>query len=348
MNARLLIPVLLACATTASAQTVRIDVFTLFHPAELKLSPAQGSTVLVSAGGRHVLLNNERDHCSVLVRLEQGQLLLNNTPVRSIRAASRSGEAVDFMLAVPGRIMRRYHGVLNITAAQHELRPAVTMDIETAVASVVAAEVAPSMPLEAMKAQAVAARSFFRAGGRHGEDEFCDTTHCQFLREPPAPSAPASIATRDTRGLILTWHGKPLAAMYSSRCGGKTKTLQEIGSPVRGYPYFEVECPYCRRHPYAWTRALNPAGADALSRSAEHQRLLMDRTQGWSAIPSNSYQVSTGARGVTLHGQGQGHSLGLCQYGAAGMAADGASFNEILRHYYPETELTSIPEQSEP
>jgi stage II sporulation protein D len=227
------------------------------------------------------------------------------------------------------------------------------MNIETAVASVVAAESLPSTPLEAMKAQAVAARSFFHAGGHHGDDEFCDTTHCQFLRQPPPSSSRAFAAARDTRGLVLTWRGEPLAAMYSSRCGGTTKTLQQIGSPVRGYPYFAVECAYCRRHPYTWTRSLSAADARRLSPSTgqqpgERARLAVDRVHGWSAIPSDDYRAIPGSDMTTLQGKGQGHGLGLCQYGAAGMAAAGADFAAILRHYYPETELATIPNQAAP
>jgi stage II sporulation protein D len=331
-----------ACAWT---QAVRVDVFQLFHPTELRVANAEGSTVVVIGGGNQVDLSDERGHGSVLLRLNHGQLLLNEAPVISIQARSRSGEGVDFTLSVPGRIARRYHGVLTVTAKPHQLEPTVTMDIETAVASVVAAEDPASMPLEAMKAQAVVARSFFHAGGRHGEDEFCDTTHCQFLREAPPPSSQAWVATHATRGLVLTWRDQPLAAMYASRCGGRTRTLREIGSPVHGYPYFSVECSYCRRHPSAWTRALSTVDGRALGQSKESARLALDRVHGWSAIPSDDYVLTSGAQGVTVQGRGRGHGLGLCQFGAAGMAADGADFATILRHYYPETELASIADQ---
>src|SRR5208283_1270192 len=65
------------------------------------------------------------------------------------------------------------------------LTAVVTMDLEPAVASVVAAEGTVDAPSEALKALAVAARSYFVAGkGRHRDFDFCDTTHCQFLREP--------------------------------------------------------------------------------------------------------------------------------------------------------------------
>jgi stage II sporulation protein D len=345
VRVRLLIAVALALPVWACAQTVRIEVFTLFHPTVLTLSNVAGSTIVIEADGRKIILDGERDRRSVMLRLDHEHLLLNGNPVQSLQAASRTGDAVDFMLSIPGRITRHYCGILKVTAKQHALEPVVAMDIETAVASVVAAESAPSTPLEAMKAQAVAARSFFHTGGHHGGGEFCDTTHCQFLREPPSPSSPAAIAARETRGLVLTWRGEPLAAMYSSRCGGRTKTLQEIGSPVHGYPYFAVECAYCRRHPYTWTRALSAADARGLSSStSEGARLALDRVHGWAAIPSNDYQAASNPKGVTLHGRGQGHGLGLCQYGAAGMAADGADFASILRHYYPETELASIPD----
>ena len=346
MRVRLLIAVALALPVWACAQTVRIEVFTLFHPTELRLANAAGSTVVLSSDGRQSTLNDEGDHRSVVLRLDGDRLLLNDDAVRSIQAASRSGNAVDFRLSIPGRITRYYRGILKVTAKHHVLEAVVTMDMETAVASVVAAESGPSTPLEAMKAQAVAARSFFHAGGHHGGDEFCDTTHCQFLRDPPPPSSAAAIAARETRGLVLTWRGEPLAAMYSSRCGGRTKTLREIGSPVHGYPYFAVECAYCRRHPYTWTRALSAADARSLAPSAsEGARLALDRVHGWAAIPSNDYEAAINPEGVTLQGRGQGHGLGLCQYGAAGMAADGADFATILRHYYPETELASIPDE---
>jgi len=158
------------------------------------------------------------------------------------------------------------------------------------VASVVGAEQVMSAPPEALKAQAVAARSFLVASGRrhHGFD-FCDTTHCQFLREPPAESHPAARAARETAGLVLDYRGTPIAAFYSASCGGHTRTLADAGlRSDDGYPYFSVEC-----------------------------------------------VVSTPRH---VDGERRGHGVGLCQNGAAGMAAElGASFVDILRHYYPGT-----------
>jgi stage II sporulation protein D len=120
----------------------------------------------------------------------------------------------------------------------------VTMDRETAVASIVAAESPPGAPIEARKAQAVVARSFLIAArGRHDGFDFCDTTHCQFLREPASPTSPARRAQEATASLVLTYQGRPIAALYSANCGGRTRTLADAGWQVEPYPYFAVDCP---------------------------------------------------------------------------------------------------------
>jgi hypothetical protein len=131
--------------------------------------------------------------------------------------------------------------------------------------------------------------------------------------------------------------------MYSSRCGGKTASLHDIGISSSGYPYFAVECAYCRRHPIKWSRTLG--SADTFTQPSERQRLALGREYGWAVIPSNRYTSRVSGEDIVLTGEGAGHGVGLCQYGAAGMAASGADFGTILRHYYPETELGSIPSQ---
>jgi stage II sporulation protein D len=342
-----LIFLLIACS--ACAQTVRIGVFSLFHPAQLQVEPVESTALIVASGASRFVLNGERGHREAIVHFANGHMLIGGDPIQSVEVSARDGGAADFILIVPGKITRRYHGVLTISADARQLIPVVSMDIETAVASIIAAESPPGATLEALKAQAVVARSFLYAGSRHQDYDFCDTTHCQFLRQPPALDSSASVATRETRGLVLTWHGASLAAMYSSRCGGKTASLRDIRIASNGYPYFAVECSYCRRHPVKWSRTITEADAKKLAQSGERERLALGREYGWSAIPGNHYTSHASSRGVMLTGEGAGHGLGLCQYGAAGMAAEGAEFGAILRHYYPETELASItPGKTQP
>jgi peptidoglycan hydrolase-like amidase len=293
MMRRALVLILLSLghAPAPMPSDVGVGVFGLFHPGALTVSAVEDA----------ISLRGDRDGCvlrggdEARVRLDGGSLHVTCAAVafsaRSVRVTGPSGGPANLEMAVPGKIRRRFYGRLDVTAAGRELVPVVSMDLETAVSSVVAAEQIESTPLEALKAQAVAARSFFVAArGRHHGFDFCDTTHCQFLREPPAADHPAARAALETAGLVLAFRGAPMAAFYSASCGGRTRTLADAGlEAAGGYPYFSVECAYCaRRH----------------------------------------------------DGGRSGHGVGLCQEGAAGLAAErGALFTDILQHYYPGTTL---------
>lgn len=263
----------------ALAAIVRIGVLGLFRPEVLIVRPAP--------------------HCALVVEAEAGRIVLEDGQSMVVRASLRAqprGEG-EFILAVPGKIERRYRGELEITVRDGVLSAVVSMDLETAVRSAVAAESPPGSPLSALMAQAVVTRSYYTAArGRHEGFDFCDTTHCQFLRAPPGPDTPASVATRRTQGLVLTWRGAPLAALFSASCGGRTRAL--ANADAGEYPYFAVECPYCRRGPRVRCSYCDPGAP------------------------------------------GAGHGFGLCQTGAKGMAAGGASFREILDRYFPNVQLT--------
>jgi peptidoglycan hydrolase-like amidase len=207
---------------------VTICVFGLFHPVELEVRAAPGGAIVVRSGEDEKELEGSHS-----MRLRGAALV-----------AGRDGAPVRFILSVPGKIRREFFGTLEIRAQHPELLAIVTMDRETAVASIVAAESPPGAPMEARKAQAVVARSFLAAArNRHDGFDFCDTTHCQFLREPPAAGSPARRAQESTNGLALTYQGRAIAALYSANCGGRTRTLAEAGWQPEPYPYFDVECP---------------------------------------------------------------------------------------------------------
>jgi stage II sporulation protein D len=253
-------------------EIVQIGVFSLFHATELRVSPVSAA-LLITTNDSRIVLEGRQSRTISLARISG-----------PVKVSALDGSEADFRLSIEGKIERQFHGTLTIQAGDHKLIPVVAMDREIAVASVVAAEMPPGTPLEALKAQAVIARAYFAAAGpRHDAFDFCDSTHCQFLREPPQPGTEAFLAANETRGMVLAYLGRPLAAMYSASCGGQTRALESEGP---GYSYRSVSCDFCRRN----------------------------------------------APGLV-----QGHQLGLCQKGAAGMAASGIGFREILEHYYPGT-----------
>jgi stage II sporulation protein D len=350
----------------SSNAVVRISVLSLFKPRELTLQPVAGSTLMVEIDGQSRTINRAA-RITILptamgetVRKFQVQFAGDSKPlsITRLRAYSPEGAgaetSTELWLEVPGKLRRQYTGALEVcvlnAADVHGTKPALeavlSMSLEVAVASVVQTESPPDAGIQALEAQAVAARSFLVARQTsHLGFDFCDTTHCQFLRSPPGPESLAAQATRATEGIVLTWHDdiraqdRTLAAMYARSCGGRTHTLKEIGIDSPGYPYYAVRCAYCTRHPERWRREAN-GGA-----SNEMDRLAFDRIHGWGALPSintDALQTSSGGDKGSISGSGVGHGLGLCQLGAADMARHGASFTQILAHYYPNTRVAAI------
>ncbi len=326
--------------------SVRISVLGLFHPREVIVSAFPGQALVLHLGKETLVLEQSSGLDSATIRSSSDRLIVSVgsrvIPAMALACSGRSDDAVDFMLTIPDKITRHYHGTLQIQSSARSLSVVVTMDRETAVASVVAAESAPDTPLEALKAEAIAARTYLVAArGRHHDFDFCDTTHCQFLREPPATTSAAAIAASSTRALVLAYGSQPFAAMYTRSCSGRTRTPAELGLPSATYPYYSVECKYCRYHPVHWTRRISRQDASSLRSSNESARLIVDRRLGWDMIPSDAFKIEKAADHITLSGVGEGHGIGLCQAGAKAMAHDGAGFQQILNHYYPNTTIIS-------
>jgi len=332
----LFLPLAAAAQLAPQPATVYIGVLSLFHPKTLVLTADHQISLRVK-GSRHTL----DPHQKVILRATAAGLTVDSAAfdTRPFAAEALTVTSEAFTLTVPGKLSRVYRGDLTVTAHNGILVPVVTMDTELAVASIVAAESPPHAPLEALKAQAIASRSFLIANPRtHPGFDACDTTHCQYLRSPPAYSSPAAVATRATRHVVLTWRASPesepriVAAMYSRSCGGQTRVPTAAGSD--SYPFYSVRCDFCRRHPELWSRPANtPAPA------TEQDRIAWNRAHGWDAIPSNTHA----ATGTSLEGRGIGHGIGLCQLGAADLASHGESYSQILAHYFPNTALSTLP-----
>jgi stage II sporulation protein D len=329
------------CAPRSRAAETRINVFGLFAPTELRLQAAGSQILRITAqsdegrieGGQTVVCRaaGARVECSVGGRSIAAALVV----------VTAEGSTPAFRLSVPGKIARMFEGRLQLTAVERTLHAVVAMDQESAVGSIVAAESPPDAAFEALKAQAVAARSYLLAGARHASFDFCDTTHCQYLRAPPRDGHAARRATAATEGLLLTHDGQIVRALYSRSCGGVTRTLREAGLPSAGYPFFSVACDLCLREPETWQTTFHREVVQPiLENPTEAMRLGFARRAGWNALPSVQFRAEASGDSVTLHGTGRGHGIGLCQRGAAALALDGADFRAILRHYFPNTSLS--------
>ena len=163
------------------------------------------------------------------------------------------------------RIMIRFYRV--------DLQRTETIDLEEYLVGVVLAEMPASFEIEALKAQAVAARTYTLNRSRYGGGTGCgnapdgadicsDSTHCQAWTDPLAEVSQWSDdekeinlnkvrqAVTETAGEVITFKGCLIEAVYHSTCGGKTESSQAIwsGGPTE---YLQVvDCSYCKHSPY--------------------------------------------------------------------------------------------------
>jgi stage II sporulation protein D len=253
-------------------------------------------------------------------------------------------------------------------------REIVELPLEEYVAGVVSGEMPASFPPEALKAQAVAARSY--ALTRKIESQAANKEHdigagvlAQVWTGKPGPAARA--AAEATAGEVLVWGMEPVEAYFHASCGGRTESgLAAIG---RDLPYLvSVECGRCAAAPgFRWrlevparelARAAGLSGAvtavrvQARTATGRAERVELEaggkvasltavdlrQRLGFSRLPSLAFEVRPVRGAFLFEGRGQGHGAGLCQWGAAGMAREGKTYREILAHYYPGTDVVRM------
>lgn len=276
----------------------------------------------------------------------------------------------------------KYKEEPNITLYLKDTKKKEALKLEEYLKGVVAAEIGPEYPQEALKAQAIVARTTTLAllnyengtRGKHGTDASDD--HTEFQAYDQARITPGiAAAVNETKGQVLTYNGKFVYALFHSASAAKTASIEE------GFPKLkEVASPYIvpvatnglQNAPEKyrdWTIKIPRSevkqimGADAgslddikIGKKGPSGRALTI-TAGSTSIPAtalreeigfdklySTYLTSIGVEGdnVIFKGQGWGHGCGMEQWGAFAMANEGKTAQEIVAHYYPDTTLTQL------
>ncbi|MEI9974025.1 MAG: SpoIID/LytB domain-containing protein [Ignavibacteriota bacterium] len=266
--------------------------------------------------------------------------------------------------------------VLKIRAQPSVNRTTIELPLEEYVAAVLAGEASTLRSDEALKAMAVAARTFGIYGrGRHAQEgyDLCGTTHCQRL-DLAGVTPRLAAAALATAGELLWSAGKPAFAVYSRDCGGMTEDVSAVWPEISATYLRRQTDPYCTRGgSMAWE--WRPKPADLLAALANSQLraprtieqvAISGRTESGRAreltlagsgervrVSATTFRFAVGralgwdrlpgdryeVAGLDFRGSGSGHGVGLCQRGAEGMGAEGRSYREILAFYYRGTEI---------
>lgn len=153
---------------------------------------------------------------------------------------------------------KRYRGAMMFNYSGSSIRQINVMDCEQYLYGVLPKEMSASYPLEALKAQAVAARCFAALGGNsHKSSGFdvCTSTHCQVYGGVDSEAPKCSQAVEETRGVYARVSGEPVACYYSANNGGYIEDSADIWGGVVSYLKAKAD-PY--NPSYTWTASFTP------------------------------------------------------------------------------------------
>ena len=158
----------------------------------------------------------------------------------------------------------RYPGDLSLKLENGTIRLVLSLPLETYLQGVVPYEMDNSFPPEALKAQAVCARTYALSRmNASAAWDVTDTTDDQVFRGLLPEDSPSAQAVRDTAGIILTWQGKEITAWYSASNGGQTELPAHVWGGQAPGCFAIVEDPWDAENPESAVRvcALNRDGS---------------------------------------------------------------------------------------
>jgi stage II sporulation protein D len=146
---------------------------------------------------------------------------------------------------------RAYRGELRVTVDKGRLRAVNALGLEAYLYGVVPSEMPHYWPLEALKAQAVAARSYALATRRGGDFDVYPDVRSQVYRGIPEEETPTNQAIDETAGLVVTYAGQVAYTYFFSTSGGRTATVTDVWPSSKPIPYLvSVDDPYDSVSPY--------------------------------------------------------------------------------------------------
>lgn len=256
------------------------------------------------------------------------------------------------------------------------------MKLEEYICGAVAAEMPALFEMEALKAQAVCARTYTvrkmlkEQKYKGGADVSDNVKECQAYVSPERfkERHPYNYkkyedkiyqAVKETRGIIMIYEGEPIDALYHSACGGKTAGAEEVWHNEISY-LKSVKCGYCTLSPRyesrqtitysqmrkAWNineeiKSVNIAEKTESGRARKikinnHIIIEANLFRQKLELPSTWWEFKNEKKELIIKSRGYGHGVGMCQYGANGMAIEGYNYKEILEHYYQNVKFYKI------
>lgn len=252
--------------------------------------------------------------------------------------------------------------------------------LENYVMGVLSGEMPTTFPMEALKAQAVAARTYVLRKieyAKNQEYDVVDTVANQVyysndeLKERWKKEYNEKInliqkAVLETKGEYLTYQGQIVNAFFFSTSTGYTENCEEV---------FQENLPYLRSVKSDWEKDISPVFEDSKTFTIQefYEKLNLDSNSNFSiqvtkttstgrvkeiqingklflasdvtkalGLRSSFFEITKNDNQIIVHTKGFGHGVGMSQYGAYGMAKNGSNYQEILKYYYQGVDIKKI------
>ncbi len=272
-----------------------------------------------------------------------------------------------------------YRGKIELHNVLGKIHIINVLNVEEYLYSVVPSEMPASWNNEALKAQAVASRTYtyyhlLKNNTKKTIYDVDSTTNFQAYKGIESENPSSTKAVQDTTGVIMTYNHEPILAYFHSSSGGKTIDPKYVwkGSDL---PYIRgVKCTYDKESPhYNWTVTLTiDEIADAFKKKYNRMGKIksisfkrfdgrvvevnITHTGGNISVSGNDFRLlfpSSKIRSTLftserkgnsfiLNGKGWGHGVGMSQWGARGRGEKGQSYKDILNHYYYKIKFIKI------
>jgi len=272
-----------------------------------------------------------------------------------------------------------YQSNMNVRVKRVETNEIIEVPFEDYIIGVLAGEMPVDFELEALKAQAVAARSYVMKQMAYNKDkdyDVVDTVMNQvYLDEEYLKSVwkedyttkinKIKTAVLETYNEYLEYDGEVVEAMFFSTSVGKTENSEEVFTSAKPYlrsvdsswdeisPAYEVNYSFTLNEFY---NKLNLKYNETISleviETTSTGRIKQIKINGVSFkggtvvtnlnLKSNHFTIIQDGNTVKITTKGYGHGVGMSQYGAQAMALKGYTYEEILSHYYQGTKIKKI------
>lgn len=345
-----------------SAGEIRVLLGTIDQPVTI-----EGQGLKMSSGGWK---KTEKSFDKIELAPGDNKLLLKGKDIGAFARITASG---------PISIRdKSYAGWIEIQKSSDRFYIVNQLGLEEYLEGVIKYEMSPKWPMEALKAQTVLARTYAAQKIQKPRSELYDltaTVEDQVYSGAGEKDPATDQAIRETSSEVLYYQSGPADVFYHSCCGGQTESAEFVWAGV-ARPYLKsVKCNFCSECPnYFWrfpdagaanggflAGELGYEGEEAdvikvteFSPSGRALKVKVNFKGGHSAeITGNDFRVRLGRDGVrstffkiekypagfVIFGSGSGHGVGMCQWGARGMAEQGKNYREILGYYFPGTDI---------